>query len=509
MAEDIEERTIELTIEALTGTVYDLCVSPYETILGIKMKVQRLEGIPVYQQQLVWGGMELQDEFCLEEYSIPSGAQLKLLVAMRGGPIHAQRVHLDLEDPTFLEIAELLDSQGGDKYTLMLLRNGDDLDHASFVQFQMFEEESMDALRLSPIQLREPGQRLGVGASKTTRSEHAVTKDKMKDLMAKLKKGKSYRQPPPPPYTASSSSNQLPRKGTGKVLILESRTPSRLLHSSAKRTPLSSARTNEARLAQRKLVFPNDEYLQHSGKQTRKRMTSCSLASRRTRNPEEETPIVSRKPCSRLTRETGDTGSPACSSGVGRLSQLLDHSGIDFESPSSLGGSALPGGNDWHKPSKRKRRTSRIDCDNSITAITNLSKNFARMDLDTPLPSIDQYPELEPSGARTDFLPPIPHPRLPISFTSSSTKELTQPLPVPSLSITGKQSLNMSRKKRCMKCGKKMGLASTYSCRCGGLFCANHRYAETHSCSFDYKTEGREMISRSNPVVAAQKLPKI
>lgn len=38
------ERTMELTIEALTGTVYDLCVSPYETILGIKMKVQRLEG---------------------------------------------------------------------------------------------------------------------------------------------------------------------------------------------------------------------------------------------------------------------------------------------------------------------------------------------------------------------------------------------------------------------------------------------------------------------------------
>lgn len=45
----------------------------------------------MYQQQLVWGGLELQDGFCLEEYSIPSGAQLKLLVAMRGGPIHAQR----------------------------------------------------------------------------------------------------------------------------------------------------------------------------------------------------------------------------------------------------------------------------------------------------------------------------------------------------------------------------------------------------------------------------------
>ena len=45
MAEDnSDDRTIEISIEALTGTVYDLCVSPYETILGIKLKVQRLEG---------------------------------------------------------------------------------------------------------------------------------------------------------------------------------------------------------------------------------------------------------------------------------------------------------------------------------------------------------------------------------------------------------------------------------------------------------------------------------
>ena len=45
----------------------------------------------MYQQQLVYGGVELQDEFCLEEYGVQSGAQLKLVVAMRGGPIHAHR----------------------------------------------------------------------------------------------------------------------------------------------------------------------------------------------------------------------------------------------------------------------------------------------------------------------------------------------------------------------------------------------------------------------------------
>ncbi len=40
----MDEQTLDLTIEALTGTVYDLCVSPYETILGIKTKIQNLEG---------------------------------------------------------------------------------------------------------------------------------------------------------------------------------------------------------------------------------------------------------------------------------------------------------------------------------------------------------------------------------------------------------------------------------------------------------------------------------
>ena len=44
MSDDPEDQAIDVTIEALTGTVYDLCVSPFETILGIKLKIQRLEG---------------------------------------------------------------------------------------------------------------------------------------------------------------------------------------------------------------------------------------------------------------------------------------------------------------------------------------------------------------------------------------------------------------------------------------------------------------------------------
>ncbi len=134
--------------------------------------------------------------------------------------------------------------------------------------------------------------------------EHAVTRDKMKDLMAKFKKGKGFRQAPPP-LPSQASSSHLPRKSTGKLLILESRAPSRMLHNSSSRVaPLPSAHTNEAKLAQRKLVFPGDtcSHVHPSGK-PRSRITSCSVTSRaalRVRSPSEEAPIISRKTCSRV-----------------------------------------------------------------------------------------------------------------------------------------------------------------------------------------------------------------
>jgi len=47
------------------------------------------------------------------------------------------------------------------------------------------------------------------------------------------------------------------------------------------------------------------------------------------------------------------------------------------------------------------------------------------------------------------------------------------------------------------------------SARCGGNFCSLHRYAETHRCGFDYKLEGRRVIEQNNPLITADKLPKI
>ncbi|CAO2827169.1 unnamed protein product [Amaranthus hypochondriacus] len=58
---------------------------------------------------------------------------------------------------------------------------------------------------------------------------------------------------------------------------------------------------------------------------------------------------------------------------------------------------------------------------------------------------------------------------------------------------------------KCGCCNKKVGIVS-FKCRCGITFCGSHRYPETHNCSFDYKSSGRDAIAKANPVIVADKL---
>ena len=61
---------------------------------------------------------------------------------------------------------------------------------------------------------------------------------------------------------------------------------------------------------------------------------------------------------------------------------------------------------------------------------------------------------------------------------------------------------------RCSTCRKKVGLTG-FRCRCGVTFCGTHRYPEKHSCTFDFKSMGREAIAKANPLIKAEKLEKI
>eukprot|EP00928_Gymnodinium_smaydae_P023756 TRINITY_DN19475_c0_g1_i1.p1 TRINITY_DN19475_c0_g1~~TRINITY_DN19475_c0_g1_i1.p1 ORF type:complete len:584 (-),score=181.90 TRINITY_DN19475_c0_g1_i1:362-2113(-) len=55
-------------------------------------------------------------------------------------------------------------------------------------------------------------------------------------------------------------------------------------------------------------------------------------------------------------------------------------------------------------------------------------------------------------------------------------------------------------KTRCKMCNKKTGLTG-FKCRCGFVFCATHRYAEDHGCTFDHQAHGKELLAQQNPGV--------
>ncbi|CAI0555394.1 unnamed protein product [Linum tenue] len=72
------------------------------------------------------------------------------------------------------------------------------------------------------------------------------------------------------------------------------------------------------------------------------------------------------------------------------------------------------------------------------------------------------------------------------------------------------EKLTLTRKavNRCSGCRRKVGSIG-FQCRCGELFCWEHRYSDCHDCNYDYKSVGWEAIARENPVVKATKIVRV
>lgn len=128
-----EEEVMALYIETLTGTTFEVTVSPYDTVMTIKSKIQRVEGIPVSQQHLLYNLQELEDSALLIDCALHNGATVKLVLSMRGGPISTVRRILPLDDAAWKELVhfnrdELLeDLPPGCRMAILVFREGDQL----------------------------------------------------------------------------------------------------------------------------------------------------------------------------------------------------------------------------------------------------------------------------------------------------------------------------------------------------------------------------------------------
>ncbi|OQS04402.1 hypothetical protein THRCLA_20892 [Thraustotheca clavata] len=101
-----------------------------------------------------------------------------------------------------------------------------------------------------------------------------------------------------------------------------------------------------------------------------------------------------------------------------------------------------------------------------------------------------------------------------LSARQLETSNYTSPVGVPSVAVPAAapavvmecvevvqdkpEPVVQKNKSRCWDCKKKVGLTGI-ECRCGYVFCTNHRFADQHNCSFDYKAADRAELAKRNP----------
>ncbi|XP_055341407.1 uncharacterized protein LOC129590279 [Paramacrobiotus metropolitanus] len=123
-------------------------------------------------------------------------------------------------------------------------------------------------------------------------------------------------------------------------------------------------------------------------------------------------------------------------------------------------------------------------------------------------PVIDVPPDKTPETVRPPDL-------MPLETNGEESENINQSIDAPNnKEASSRSSSNESRTgpgrsiNRCKECNKRVGLTGV-TCRCGGLFCAIHRYHDAHKCPFDYRSLGTEEIRKNNPVVRGDKIKKL
>ncbi|XP_064173807.1 AN1-type zinc finger protein 4 isoform X2 [Anguilla rostrata] len=647
--------SMELLIETLTGTRFQLRVSPFHTVVSVKAKIHRLEGIPVAQQHLIWNNVELEDEYCLYDYSIAEGSTLKLVLAMRGGPINTRRVAVD---DSVKEMMEYMDTGRGGAWdeappnkqvTYLVYREGDQL---NFFRVVDRGDGTLTPVRGSSVyNLYTEEEELGDSGSGLQALENSITMSKMRLLKAKMenmnlnkkpkKSAKLKPRPPGGPRTCSGYLAPGRQHRPFRVLPQIGQSPAPAAH-----LPPATGSAHPS-LSSLPVPAPNEKPSQEpEGEEPWEcpalgKILSPPKVSRLEGGRSEPLKDRALPPLSALATR-GLPGAAEPHPAVGRAALMeesvladphkalpLDKKTPDpvtFDLPSqevSRGDSLAAVAEQLPVASLLPQAVDQwVAGGYGVSTGTELRPLCASPSLSSalspaPHPPPSPDPHLPPSPA--PHPPPSPDPHLPPSLPAALS---LAPHPPPSLPaalspaprrppsfarlqavhgdspdvrpellsnseaqdvarITAKEPLSPllaslsrrrsrgggpgglgrgcasirliqedlllspsfmsvdqsagalsssgsqgpptlllppvkgppgSRKKssrHCYLCRKKTGLASSFQCRCGNSFCASHRYAEAHDCSFDYKSAGRRFLQETNPVVTAPKLPKI
>ena len=91
---------------------------------------------------------------------------------------------------------------------------------------------------------------------------------------------------------------------------------------------------------------------------------------------------------------------------------------------------------------------------------------------------------------------------------AASPAEQSSPACMPAQAQDGEDDRPLQKNtNRCFECNKKVGLTG-FKCRCCYVYCALHRHADGHNCTFNYKQMDRDLLAKNNPVVQADRVTR-
>ena len=76
-----EQSSFEINVKLLTGVTLTFHIKPTNTVGEIKSNIRKIEGIPIDQQRLIFGGRQLlEDNWTAEEYNIQAQSWIHLVL---------------------------------------------------------------------------------------------------------------------------------------------------------------------------------------------------------------------------------------------------------------------------------------------------------------------------------------------------------------------------------------------------------------------------------------------
>ena len=559
-------RHLYLFIETLTGTSFEMKVSPLETIVCIKAKLQQLEGIPISQQHLLYSNRELSNNSSLYECDIPDGATLRLVLSMRGGPINTRKIPLQDEHSRELQEAverskeELLEQipEGG-HVTVLVFRDGDQIN-----LYHVLERPDGSYSPYSPLSDSWSGTSIkNLFAEpddpevQERLRENAHTMSKMQEIRSKLEDQTSRKQQPSSvSATAQHSRMNLPPikpsdhslKHEFKPATLQTRRnrgdkKEFLPRVNRRKSTVDFPESPVHTLLDNKTFDKNNAdpgpspvtSYEHSNMPTMVKNKKLIDVNEIHKNVDEDksfTPsLLSNNNLKRL-RKTYSGRRNVQTTGVGEREpeETTDYPVREriFPStpviPSLLSGSTNKMRQEnSNKSLKTKPQTVNLSDSLHVpylslenTDVTNKeNESKVKIDLSFSDPvGLERRllhsrrgrlikPLAEQKRKKTVLASPKLHaPQTPQSGKLRPSYQ-TRPLSGPKRKKTGRA--------RCggADCRKKLNITNSFSCRCERSFCPLHRHPESHGCTYDFKTEGRKLLEAANPMVSLPKLPKI